>query len=241
MKIFITAGNTMAPIDKVRAITNIFTGRTGASIAQEAWKRGHKVLLLTSHPEVVSFPDGPEPPEHFTLQKYRTFEDLHQAMAQRISSEQWDAIIHCAAVSDYRVNGIYAPENGTTFDTEQSQWQAAGPPTLRDCSAGKVKSNEEELWLRLVRTPKLVDLIRSEWHFQKILVKFKLEVGIEEETLLEIAEKSRQDSQADLMVANTLEGAPYWAYLGPLSHGYERLARKHLAGRLIEEVEKRAA
>jgi phosphopantothenate-cysteine ligase/phosphopantothenoylcysteine decarboxylase/phosphopantothenate--cysteine ligase len=53
MKILVTAGNTQAPIDQVRCITNIFTGRTGTRIALEARERGHDVCLLTSHPEVV--------------------------------------------------------------------------------------------------------------------------------------------------------------------------------------------
>ncbi|GIW80734.1 MAG: hypothetical protein KatS3mg105_2541 [Gemmatales bacterium] len=36
MKILITAGNTLAPVDRVRCLTNIFTGRTGALVALEA-------------------------------------------------------------------------------------------------------------------------------------------------------------------------------------------------------------
>jgi phosphopantothenoylcysteine synthetase/decarboxylase len=104
--------------------------------------------------------------------------------------------------------------------------------------AGKIKSDEPELWLRLVRTPKLIDLIRPEWSFHGVLVKFKLEVGISEERLLAIAEASRQYSAADLMVANTLEGASSWAYLGPLTGGYERLVRRNLEARLLDAVEK---
>ena len=32
MKILVTAGNTQVPIDRVRCITNIFSGRTGTRI-----------------------------------------------------------------------------------------------------------------------------------------------------------------------------------------------------------------
>ncbi|MGA9855786.1 MAG: phosphopantothenoylcysteine decarboxylase, partial [Gammaproteobacteria bacterium] len=56
MNIFITAGNTLVPIDRVRGITNVFSGRTGAAIARCAWERGHTVTLLTSHPEAVDNP-----------------------------------------------------------------------------------------------------------------------------------------------------------------------------------------
>src|SRR6476646_6451465 len=43
MNLLVTAGNTLVPIDAVRCITNIFTGRTGASIARHAHERGHSV------------------------------------------------------------------------------------------------------------------------------------------------------------------------------------------------------
>jgi phosphopantothenoylcysteine synthetase/decarboxylase len=104
-------------------------------------------------------------------------------------------------------------------------------------AAGKVKSDAAELWLRLERTPKLVDRVRRDWGFAGILVKFKLEVGVSEQRLLEIAERSRVHSAADLMVANTLEGAASWAYLGPLAGKYERLGRRDLAARLLDAVE----
>ena len=53
MRILVTAGNTQAPVDRVRCLTNIFSGRTGTRIALEARQHGHTVGLLTSHPEVV--------------------------------------------------------------------------------------------------------------------------------------------------------------------------------------------
>src|SRR5262249_30699053 len=102
---------------------------------------------------------------------------------------------------------------------------------------GKIKSDEPELWLRLTRAPKLVDLVRTEWGFRGILVKFKLEVGLTDQQLLEVAERSRRQSDADLMVANTLEGADSWALLGPLQGQYQRVSRMDLAPRLLDAVE----
>jgi phosphopantothenoylcysteine synthetase/decarboxylase len=102
----------------------------------------------------------------------------------------------------------------------------------------KVKSNEPELWLRLVRTPKLIDLMRSAWGFRGVLVKFKLEVGIGEADLREIAERSRRQSDADLMVANTLEDAGNWALLGPLAGTYQKIVRSDLDTRLLDELER---
>lgn len=216
MRILVTAGNTQAPIDQVRCITNIFSGRTGANIAVRAAERHHDVLLLTSHPDVVSSIH-----ERLAIKAFRTFDELQASMEREIVHERYDAIVHCAAVSDYLVAGV--------FGTDRSQ--AAKPTT------GKLKSDEPELWLRLVRAPKLVDLIRQDWHFRGWLIKFKLEVGISDERLLDLAENSRLHSCADLMVANTLEGASEWAFFGPLAGQYKRVPRSELPDRLLEAIE----
>ena len=236
MNVLVTAGNTLILIDRVRAITNIFTGRTGAGIALHAHERGHAVTLLTSHPEVVAGP----PAERWAVQPYRTFEDLQERMEQALRAGGPDAVVHCAAVSDYRAAGVYAPAPNTRFRAADGRWESAdaSPPALADRAAGKVKSDEPELWLRLVRAPKLIDRVRTDWRFRGVLVKFKLEVGVSEEGLLETAERSRRHSDADLMVANTLEGAGSWAYLGPLAGRYHRLDRPDLPARLLDAVER---
>ena len=68
-------------------------------------------------------------------------------------------------------------------------------------------------------------------------MKFKLEVGVGDDRLLETAEKSRIHSRADLMVANTLEGASSWAYIGPVAGEYVRVIRHDLAAKLMDAVE----
>jgi phosphopantothenate-cysteine ligase/phosphopantothenoylcysteine decarboxylase/phosphopantothenate--cysteine ligase len=71
-----------------------------------------------------------------------------------------------------------------------------------------------------------------------VLVKFKLEVDIDEATLQQIAERSRLQSDANLMVANTLEAAHAWALLGPIDGTYQRIERGRLADRLLDEIER---
>src|SRR5262245_61996552 len=108
MNVLVTAGNTLALIDRVRCITNIFTGRTGAAIALEAQRRGHAVTLLTSHPEVAAeLAEGRELGERWSLRHYRTFENLQSRMEECVRSGVFDAIVHCAAVSDYLPAGVY--------------------------------------------------------------------------------------------------------------------------------------
>jgi phosphopantothenate-cysteine ligase/phosphopantothenoylcysteine decarboxylase/phosphopantothenate--cysteine ligase len=243
MRILVTAGNTQTPIDAVRCITNIFTGRTGTRIALEAARRGHQVVLLSSHPEVVGqfaaeFGFGEKGPANLAVRVYRTFDDLHRLLADALSQpqgERFDVVIHAAAVSDYAVAGVYAAEAHPTPEA----LGLPGPdpirsPRLVPVAGGKISSGHAELWLRLVPTPKLVDLFRSPWGFSGILVKFKLEVGISEAELQQRAEASRLQSGADLMVANTLEGMYSWALVGPVHGCYEQVERAALAKRLLD-------
>jgi len=229
VRILVTAGNTQTPIDRVRVITNIFTGRTGATIASTAFDRGHQVTLLTSHPKVLSdIPSARHRREpEFAVLPYHTFDDLHRHMAALIPSDGFDAIVHSAAVSDYHCEGVYAVR--TPFDGQTL-------PSLTDVSAGKVKSSFPEVWIRLIPTPKLVDKVRGEWGFRGVLVKFKLEVGVSEAELLTIAERSRMHSSADLMSANTLDEAGEWALVG--GPEYVKVPRSELASHLIGQVER---
>src|SRR5262249_306749 len=143
--------------------------------------------------------------KHWHVGRYRTFEELRAALAEQVVHARLDAIVHSAAVGDYSAEGVYAAAAGTKFDTQSGVWTGKPGPKLEDRAAGKIRSDEPELWLRLVRAPKIIDMIRREWKFRGVLVKFKLETGVSDEQLQAIAERSRVASEADLMVANTLE------------------------------------
>lgn len=232
MHILVTAGNTQTPIDQVRCITNRFTGRTGAVIALAAQRRGHAVTLLTSHPEVLPDPyalgSGTGPP--LEVRAYRTFAELRQLMEEHLDQRQagrpYAAVVHCAAVGDYEVTGVFAGQSGL--------------PQGPNLTAGKISSRHDELWIRLKPTLKLVDQIRAPWGFRGILVKFKLEVGLDAEELWTRAEAAREQSGADLVCANTLEGMADWALVGAGPQG-SRIARANLADELLTRIETLAA
>jgi phosphopantothenate-cysteine ligase/phosphopantothenoylcysteine decarboxylase/phosphopantothenate--cysteine ligase len=222
MKLLVTAGNTQTPVDDVRCITNIFTGRTGGSIAARAFDRGHGVTLLTSHPAVVDAVPAARPRTEpdWRVKPYRTFDDLEALMAAEVSGGGYDAIVHAAAVSDYRVAGAFTFADGK----------------FENVTAGKVKSSHPELWLKLTPTPKLVDRVRTDWGFKGVLVKFKLEVGLTDDELLTVAEAARVHSGADLISANTLEGMHEWALVGSAALGFARVSRAELADHLIDRI-----
>lgn len=225
MKILATAGNTQTLIDRVRCITNIFSGRTGAQIAATAFDRGHDVTVLTSHPHVLNdIPGVRQRTSTFRVQAYQTFEDLEKMMSSLILSGEYDAVVHAAAVNDYHVVGTYANTNR--------------PSDLVDVGAGKIKSTHQDLWIRLRPAPKLIDKIRTEWNFTGMLIKFKLEVGVSDDELLRIAEHSRRQSKADFIVANTLEGMHDCAFVGSDKVGYCRIQRHTLADTVVREIER---
>ena len=227
MNLLVTAGNTQSPIDDVRCITNIFSGRTGGRIAVEAYRRGHTVTIATSHPHILAelAAGNAFEPTRWQVCPYKTYDDLHHILLALVPGNRFNAIVQSAAISDYTVAGRFVPD-------------ANGRPTI-DATRGKMKSSHPELWLKLIPALKLIDRIRTDWNFTGTLVKFKLEVGVGTQELLEVAEASRRHSSADLMVANTLEGMTHVAYLGGDNLPYAAVTREELASQLVSEVEKR--
>jgi phosphopantothenate---cysteine ligase (CTP) len=222
-RLLVTAGNTLAPIDAVRGITNVFTGRTGARIAAEATMSGYEVELLTSHPDVVD--DTVVDYSKLTVTSFKTFDDLASLMKDRFTKERWDVVIHAAAVSDYRCAGVFENPNPASPALDATQ---------------KIPSQHQELWLRLLPTPKLVDNIRQPWGFEGVLVKFKLEVGVSDDELVSRAREGWERSAADLIVANRYEWMNEKAFL--IDQGsVETVERARLPSRLLARIEEMRA
>lgn len=214
-KILVTAGNTAVPIDKVRSITNVFLGTTGTLIAMYLSNLGYKVTLLTSSEHLIYLskltiiPDYlqdfnrqaneyPYKPENLKVIPFITYDDLYKNMEQQICTGSFDAVIHSAAVSDYKVAGLAIINNNKLVKLDNSS---------------KVSSNYQDLYLHLVPTEKIIDKIRNEWGFTGRLVKFKLQSGISDKELIKIATQSMLHSKADMIVANCKEWHKKYAYL----------------------------
>lgn len=226
-KVLITAGSTIVPIDQVRMITNIFSGRTGTVIAKYFAEKGDEVTLITSSPQ---FLDGYKEATIY-VSAYKTFDQLKRAMECEMANTSFDIIIHSSAVSDYKVEGTYVMYE--PFDN----LGCGSDPTLRKISESKkISSKHNELYLRLVPTQKLVDLVRAEWGFKGKLVKFKLEVGKTNEELIEIAQKSRADSRADFIVANCLEWMGAKAFIIDKNNEVEKVVRRNLPAALFRRL-----
>jgi phosphopantothenoylcysteine synthetase/decarboxylase len=208
-KFLVTAGNTPERIDAVRDWGNIFTGNTGLSIAKALANIG-PVDFLTSNREHLSELSSNQPTPHpIRATPFTTHEELRGALAAVITRETYTAVFMTAAVADYKPVAVYEVINRTPTESGEL-WQ------VHNVQAGKVRSTYPQIAVFGQPTEKLIDLFRTEWNYRGLLVKFKLEVGISKEDLIRIGQSSRQSSQADYLVANTLdmvEGPNAGAYL----------------------------
>ncbi|MFA5389034.1 MAG: phosphopantothenoylcysteine decarboxylase [Candidatus Omnitrophota bacterium] len=99
IRIIVTAGPTIEPIDPVRFISNRSTGVMGYKIAEEALARGHRVTLISGPVKIA-------PPKAQKFIQIETAEELLAALKKEIKSS--DCLIMSAAVSDFRPRKISA-------------------------------------------------------------------------------------------------------------------------------------
>lgn len=206
--ILITGGPTWVPIDQVRVISNISSGATGIAITEAALKMGAKVTLLL----------GPIT-ENFNLKssnlkvvRFKYFDELFSLIKKELSTKKYDAVIHLAAVSDYRV---------------------------KKSVAGKIKSDKKTLSLSLVATPKIVSLIKK-YDPDVFLVQFKLEVNTSKDKLIQGAYSELAKNNADLVVANNLSDINkqrHTAYIVDIKKNVQKVtSNKNLAKKLLKKV-----
>jgi len=222
MLFLVTAGSTREKIDQVRDWGNIFTGNTGFAIAEALAPLG-PVDLLTSNRDHIARSIDPIRATHFT-----THADLRNLLETQMASTTYDAIFMSAAVSDYTPTETFAVTAREKNPDGSETWQ------VHSAQADKVKSHHPAIAVLGTPTEKLIDLFRSRWRHCGLLIKFKLEVGISPEALIQIGQKSRKASGADYLVANTLDmvtGENAGAYL--LSESIEEwVPRAGLAQRM---------
>ncbi len=93
-RVLITAGPTFEPIDPVRGITNLSSGKMGYALARAARAAGAQVTLV-SGPTALAVPAG------VTMLPVLTARDMHDAVMAHIAGQQ--IFIAVAAVADWRV------------------------------------------------------------------------------------------------------------------------------------------
>ncbi|UCD15411.1 MAG: hypothetical protein JSV34_06775, partial [Candidatus Omnitrophota bacterium] len=168
MKVLITAGPTWVKIDEVRVLTNIFTGRSGIFLGKEFKKKNCSVTLLinSSHSDKI---------KGIKVIPFKYFDDFKKKVISQLKDKEYDAIIHSAAVSDYKLKTVFK---------------------------GKVASSKKELTLKLVPAEKVIKQMRA-LAKKAVFVQFKLEVR--RKGLIDKAYRSLRENRSDFVVANALE------------------------------------
>jgi len=177
LHLIVPPGGTREPIDDVRYIGNVSTGRLGARIAEEALLRGHDVLFLHAAGSVLPSPGNREAGSaRLSLEEFVTARDLSGGLEKALCRiPDPCAAVMAAAVADYA-------------------------PVRRP---GKIPSSGEELTLALRRVDKIVDRIKT-WNPGVLLVKFKLESGRSKDDLVAVGLESARRSRADLVLVNDI-------------------------------------
>ena len=112
-RVLVTAGPTFEPIDPVRGITNLSSGKMGYAIARACRHAGAEVVL-------VSGPTALEAPQGVRRVDVRSAREMLAAVQAELAGQ--DLFVAVAAVADWRVANASARKLKKT--------EGGGPPTL---------------------------------------------------------------------------------------------------------------
>jgi phosphopantothenate---cysteine ligase (CTP) len=237
MNVVVTGGGTIAPIDDVRHMANVSSGRFSATIAEACLKRGASVWHIHAPSAHLPFArlavfdlDAPDPEAELTR-----LARLHQEW-RRVRDRLHLLPLHRGTVADYAQNLEQAlrarPIDVAFLAMAVSDFEPA--PV-----AGKLDSEADALIVRALRTPKVIRSVRD-WAPGVYLVGFKLLSRAEEAELIRQAESTCRINRADLTVANDLETlrvGRHTVHLVRPGHPPETLKPgKDLAERLVDRV-----
>ncbi|QDV38410.1 phosphopantothenoylcysteine decarboxylase domain-containing protein [Tautonia plasticadhaerens] len=240
MRVVVTGGGTIAPIDDVRHVANASTGRFSAAIS-EAWlERGADVWH-------VHAPSAERP-----IRRHLGRLDLDADPAE-IRRRLDEVTLRWRAHRD-RLHLVPLPR-GDVRDYATALAQALRPrPTPADVvmlamaasdfepepTPGKLSSDADELLIRCRRAPKVIQSVRD-WAPDAYLVGFKLLSGATEAELIRAAEEACHVNRADLTVANDLRhyrAGRHTIHLVRPGHPVETYcsAEGDLAARLVDRI-----
>jgi phosphopantothenoylcysteine synthetase/decarboxylase len=211
--IMITSGPTRAYLDSIRYITNKSTGRLGSLLAHEALKEGAEVAFIYGK---GSMKPSPKWGKRIRMIEVETVGEVAELVRNELSSRDYFAMIHSMAVLDFE-------------------------PVER--VEGKVGKELGEWVIRLVRTPKVIDIVKG-ISPKTVLVGFKLEYGLDEGSLIEEAIKTMKRSGADLILANDMKSIEAGRHIGYLLDRDRGLigrfyGKRAIAKGIIEELGRR--
>ncbi|MEW6703086.1 MAG: bifunctional phosphopantothenoylcysteine decarboxylase/phosphopantothenate--cysteine ligase CoaBC [Bacteroidota bacterium] len=179
LKVLVTSGGTKENIDGIRFISNLSTGRTGAVIADYFSRRDHNVTSLNAK-------DAAAPSSICEKISFESFTDLNKKLEELLGENEFDAVIHLAAVSDYSLETIELGDK--TFSAP-----------LND----KIDSDIERLSLHLKHNFKIADKLKAySKNKNLLLVLFKFTNTLNEKDRITAVKNLFSNSNCNFVVLN---------------------------------------
>jgi phosphopantothenoylcysteine decarboxylase/phosphopantothenate--cysteine ligase len=180
-KIVVTSGGTTESLDDVRILTNVSTGRTGAELADGLTDLGYEVLYLHARSAV-------RPRMEMKSVEFTNFDSLDRALRDALRDRDVRAVIHAAAVSDYRVQHVETGGRELQTEKDRKKWPSG-----------------QEITLKLTPTYKIVDRLKSYSERPDLkVVAFKLTSNPDAAVREDAVQSLFKHSQCDFVVHNDL-------------------------------------
>ncbi|MDR3636111.1 MAG: phosphopantothenoylcysteine decarboxylase [Isosphaeraceae bacterium] len=202
MNVVVTGGGTVAPIDDVRHIANVSSGRFSAMITEACLARGSNVWHIHAPGAQLPFQrlarfdlDAVDPgAECARLTALReawnkTRDRLHLVPLSRGTVTDYASSLE-RALTGRRIDVVFLAMAVSDFEPEPV--------------AGKLESVRDTMLIRTARSPKVIQSVRD-WAPNVYLVGFKLLSRVSEAELINQAEAACRTNRADLTVANDLQ------------------------------------
>ena len=101
MKVIVTCGPSFEPIDQARRVTNFSTGRLGIALCNALVVRGWDVTCLKGEQATCA-----DPLRAQRVLPFSTNDDLAAKLSSLAAEGGWNAVLHAAALCDFRVERV---------------------------------------------------------------------------------------------------------------------------------------
>lgn len=204
-KIIITGGPTNEPIDEVMKITNMSTGGTSCALAESFAAAGYEVTLILNNAVKYS------PRDNVKIVRVETTDDMLAAIEAEARLDDTDAIIHAAAVGDYKADFTFLLEDLADeiyaklgeIKSAEDILSIMEDPNCKIDNSSKISSYQKNLTVKLGLTTKIISKLRF-WFPDALLVGCKLLDNVEKGELFDVATALCKKNNMDYILANDL-------------------------------------
>lgn len=215
-KVLITGGPTNEYIDEVMKITNMSSGKIAIDLANIFAENGYATTLLLTKTIKHPIIDKIASTKNCSVMRFETTMELYKTL-ESLSENEYDIIIHSAAVADYKpefsfrledmalelARYTYSHRANTVEEFTNDILHIMQNPKCKVNDDTKISSVEPNLTVKLGLTPKIIKNLRS-WFPNAYICGFKLLENVSEQELINAAMKQLKSCNTNLVFANDL-------------------------------------